>query len=170
MRRLVEPFLDNLDRLQRKPDVPGRLPGEAPENDGRLALAGRLLDVLDDMRIDKLAAVGDQRVEPRHLERGHCEVALPNRELDRVAGRPLLVPRTLEVPLVPRRRRHEARAFRADVDPGLTAETHPARPGLESGCPSAGRRSSPPGRSTCRTNWQAPSAATSARSRTDPSS
>ena len=49
-------------------DVLGRLGRERPQHDRRLAFVPRLLDGLDEVRLHELAAVGDHRVGPRHLE------------------------------------------------------------------------------------------------------
>ena len=112
-------------------DVLGRLRRVRPENDGRLARGGGLLDRLDDVRLDELAAVGEHRVEARHLERRDEHVALADAELHGVARRPDLVDLGLEVAAPPGGRRDESLLFGTDVDPGRRAEAHRPRPLLE---------------------------------------
>src|SRR3954470_11796401 len=94
----------------------------------------RVLDVEQDVRLYELATVCDRRVEARHLERGHGEVSLPDRELDRVARLPQTVDLPVRVPLrrvvraLPVDRRQKATRLRADLDRRLLAEPEGARP------------------------------------------
>src|SRR6478609_294913 len=83
------------------------------------------------MRRDELAAVREQGVEARHLERRHEQVSLADRELDRVSRLPELVDRGLEVMLPPRDRRHEARRLTADVRARGRAEAEEVGPALQ---------------------------------------
>ena len=83
------------------------------------------------MRRDQLAAVCDQRVEARHLQRRHEQVLLADRELDRVARLPQLVDRRREVRLPPFGSRQETLGFGADVDAGVLPEAESARPSLQ---------------------------------------
>src|ERR671923_2526858 len=83
------------------------------------------------MRRDEPPAVGDERVEARHLQRRHQQVLLPDRELNRVAR----LPETINLALVglpaPRRRRQQAGALGREVDTGRLSEAEAARPCLQ---------------------------------------
>ena len=88
------------------------------------------------MRRHELAAVRDQRVEARHLQGRHGQVALADCELHRVAGLPDPVDvaatrRAAEVHAAPLRRRHEPPGFGGDVDPRVVAEPEPRCPQLQ---------------------------------------
>src|SRR5207237_7408350 len=85
-----------------------------------------------------LAAVRDQRVEARQLERGHEQVLLADRELDGVARLPepvdlpvagIALLRVARVP--PRDRRQQAGRLRPEVDSGRAAEPEARGPLLE---------------------------------------
>ena len=82
----------------------------------------------DQMRRDDVAAVREHRVERRHLERGHEQVLLPDRELDRVARVPRAVPVRLERLPAPVGRGQEPELLAADVEAGGRAEAERARP------------------------------------------
>ena len=112
-----------------------RLRAEALQDARRLRVARRLLDVGGDVRRHELAAVREHRVEARHLERRHQQIALADRQLDRVAGLPDTVDRGVrragEVLAPPLRRRHEAGHLTLDVDAGRRAEAEARSPVLE---------------------------------------
>src|SRR5688572_20893019 len=116
MRRGVQALLNDAERAGGELDVLWRLRRIWPQNDGRLALAARLLNGLDHVRLDELAAVRDHRVEARQLEGGDEDVALADGELDGVAARPDLVDLGLEIAPPPFGSWHQADLFRAEVD------------------------------------------------------
>ena len=126
--------------------------------------AVRALDVHQHVRRHELAAVREQRVEARHLHRRHGEVALADRELDRVARLPELVDRRLEVLHAPADRRHEAGRLRAEVGAGRASRSRRCAPtsGAAGRGPSSRRTCRRVGRSTCRTSTRARSACPSA--------
>ena len=113
MRRGVEAGADRLQAAGIDVDLHRRR-----ERLRRQHLAVRVLDIEEDVRRDELAAVRDQRVEARHLQRRDEQVALADRELNRVSRLPELVDRVAEVLLPPLGRRHEAGRLRTDVDAG----------------------------------------------------
>ena len=82
----------------------------------------RLLDPEQHVRRHELAAVRDQRVEARHLQRRHEQVLLTDRELDGVARLPELVDRRLEMRFPPLRRRQQALRLGTDVDARVLPE------------------------------------------------
>jgi hypothetical protein len=126
VRRVVETLLDVPERRRVETDVLRGLRGIRTQDDGRLALVAGLLDRLDDVRFDKLAAVRDHGVGAGHLEGSHEQVALSDGELDRVSARPDLVDLGLEISTLPGRSRHEPARLGADVDTGLVPEPHGA--------------------------------------------
>jgi hypothetical protein len=100
--------------------------------------AVRVLDIHQQVGRHEPAAVREQRVEARHLQRRRQQVALADRELDRVARLPELVDppaarvgRLGEALLAPLPGRDEARLLGADVELRLRAEAEQARPLLE---------------------------------------
>ena len=62
---VVERALDDTQRVRVDVEVARRLRRVRPQDDGRLALVPRLLDALDEVRLDQLAAVRDHRVSAR---------------------------------------------------------------------------------------------------------
>ena len=111
-----------------------RVGRELLQGDGLLAVRARLLDTRDDVRGHELASVRDHRVEARHLQRRHSDVFLADRELNRVARVPRLVPVALERLLPPGRRRHDGlprRGFVADIEPGGCPEAELPGPLLQ---------------------------------------
>ena len=161
MRGGVEPVADHLERGGVDADAARRVGREAAQDDratGR-ATAGRL-DLRHDVRRHELAAVGDHRVEARHLERRHRDVLLADRELDRVARVPGLVPVAREGPLAPGGRRHEARllARRRRSPPARRSPNVRAHSCMRVRALVArrGRSGSRRRRSTCRTTSRAP--------------
>ena len=101
---------------------------------GRAAGMAGALGLDRDPRRHELAAVRDQRVEARHLQRRDEQVLLPDRELDRVARasrRGRAGPSTSRTPACATRAWAEPGRLAAELDPGRLAEPEAARPVLE---------------------------------------
>src|SRR4051812_45968089 len=135
VRRLLEPPLHPAERDWVEARRLRRLRAEAPPDDRGLTARAGELHVVGDVRGHELAAVRDQRVEARHLQRRDEDLPLADRHLDRVAGLPravdlaeLLAAVLLSAPLG---RRDQARHLGADVDAGPLAEPEPVRPALQ---------------------------------------
>ena len=107
-----------------------------------------LLDRRDEMRRDELAAVREERVEARHLQRRGEHVLLADRELDRVTR----LPEPVDLPVVgvgllgerlplPVDGRQETRGRGADVEPRLLGRSRTVFAHFWSGWPRSGGRS-----------------------------
>ena len=128
-----------------------------------------VLDPHPDVRGHDAPAVGDRAVGDRHLERVGLQVALPDGEVDVVAGRPGPVGEVLaEQAVAPRGRRHEAGDLAGEVDPGRMAEPEPARPLLDDVAAVLVRHQAERGRRTRRRRPAAPAAAPARRRRRRP--
>ena len=162
VRRLEQTLPDDLERAGSDVDLLRRGRGGMR----RGAAGDGLLDVEEQVRRHELAAVRDQRVEARHLQRRDEQVLLSDRELDRVARLPELVDLRLERLLPPLGRRQQPavpRARRRCRSGGRSRSCSPT-PGADGRrSPAARRTRRRAGRSTCRTTSQAPSAGRSPR-------
>ena len=162
VRRVVQPLADHRERRRVDAALLRRRRLEVGTRVGAAFSHRTPRRPRDDVRRDEPAAVRDQRVEARHLERRDGDVLLADRELDRVARLPEPVdPPAARVGLLrvrrlaPLGRRQRARVASGPMStPVERAEAEPARPLLER-VAALGRqvveRLRRAGRSTCRT-------------------
>src|SRR6185437_11963511 len=146
VRRLQQPLAHDVEVERVDLDNRRRRGCEAVQDTAGGLPVADLFDIGGDVRLHEPAAVCDQGVEARHLERRHEQVLLPDRELNRVARLPQPVdPPLLRVCLrrvgllAPFRGRQQPRQLAWDVDPRRAAEAKARGPLLERVPPRGGQ-------------------------------